>query len=111
NSEKRKTNVFVSWGMSEYSGQLLSRRKCVPSPLEDVAPWRTVHILPPRSSKTSMCGEAVRLPDVACLQTVTMTRFVQPAGAPPPAQPCHKPRRADHDDGRCTSRNDCHGLG
>src|SRR5262245_16334258 len=48
-SEKRKTSVFVSWGMSEYSGQEMSRRKCLPSALEAVAPLRTVHILLPRS--------------------------------------------------------------
>jgi hypothetical protein len=29
NSEKRKTSVFVSWGMSKYSGQELIRRKCL----------------------------------------------------------------------------------
>ena len=111
-SEKRKTSVFVSSGIFEYSGQLLMRaRKSLPSPLEDVAPWRTLHILPPRSSKTSICGEAVRLAGVACLQTVTMTKFVQPAGGPTPPQPCHKPRRADHDGSRCLSKNDCHGLG
>src|SRR5437763_13272483 len=104
NSEKRKTSVFVSWGMSKYSGQELIRRKCLPSELEDVAPWRAVPILPPRSSKTSMCGEAVRLAGVACLQTVKMVKFVQPTGDPTPPQPCHKPRRAEHDAGRCLSK-------